>query len=581
MSNSQKKAGDVVSLASEKAEEDEAVNSELETIFENGSKRTFSLSHPPEPKGNNHENPLFFDLLPQAVPEMSAGWLPGDQSLTSVGLPPGWTMQLMDNGKVLYVDNINGCHTWKDPRTGTAPRKRGPFFSSPPSPLSLMDVLTVGTGGIPPTSQRQSYREPVEKGGSVSSGSTEDGSREGSRDVAPPPEERLLPIGGAGEPKRAGGGRGGLSLLDRVWQVLGSIEDEEDRVPLVGREQGVSQHVRVAAVPSTEDVPEEPEQEVAGQPPPDQIGQQAGLTKAGQAPRQRKLGVCPQPPTDLWEKEEELEQVPSVSKQSQLRIGEETVIDRCATCGALTERYTHSEVALALVVVNTFVHRDPQLAAPLLPEILIVAARIAAQPLYSWEAEGSLTVIPGNPRSVARQFLRVTLQQLSSNGVFPLLFKIDLNEPQRKAFYSTIVSCLNDFSDLSPTVPVQLFFENIEAIKQGMEETLNTCLPNLICFLSFIQFDHITNWSAVFAPMETFFRNLSLITTSIDGKAEKLEPQGKDMKLSNIGPVMKLAAYAMKMMGANNHRSILDPIAKVIGFAIQFCTFEFQVDLSS
>ena len=293
------------------------------------------------------------------------------------------------------------------------------------------------------------------------------------------------------------------------------------------------------------------------------------------------MGVCPQPPTDLWEKEEEkeeeLEQVATMSKQSQLRIGEETVIDRCATCGALTERYTHSEVALSLVVVNTFVHRDPQLAAPLLPEIMIVAARIAAQPLYSWEAEGSLTVIPGNPRSVARQFLRVTLQQLSSNGVFPLLFKIDLNEPQRKAFYSTIVSCLNDFSDLSPTVPVQLFFENIEAIRQGIEETLNTCLPNLICFLSFIQFDHITNWSSVFAPMETFFRNLAVITTSMDGKAEKLEPHGKDMKLSNIGPVMKLAAYAMKMMGANNHRSILDPISKVVGFAIQWCTFEFQV----
>lgn len=31
---------------------------------------------------------------------MVSGWLPGDQSLTSSGLPTGWTMQLMDNGKV-------------------------------------------------------------------------------------------------------------------------------------------------------------------------------------------------------------------------------------------------------------------------------------------------------------------------------------------------------------------------------------------------------------------------------------------------------------------------------------------------
>jgi hypothetical protein len=41
------------------------VNSELETIFENGSKNSFLLERPPEPRGNNHENPLFFDLLPQ------------------------------------------------------------------------------------------------------------------------------------------------------------------------------------------------------------------------------------------------------------------------------------------------------------------------------------------------------------------------------------------------------------------------------------------------------------------------------------------------------------------------------------
>merc|ERR1719266_2766246 len=47
MSSSQKKSEDVVSLASEKAEEEEVVNTELETIFENGSKRTLSLSQPP------------------------------------------------------------------------------------------------------------------------------------------------------------------------------------------------------------------------------------------------------------------------------------------------------------------------------------------------------------------------------------------------------------------------------------------------------------------------------------------------------------------------------------------------------
>ena len=45
-------------------------------------------------------DPSVIDCTGQAVPEMVAGGLPGDQRLTSSGLPTGWTMQLMDNGKV-------------------------------------------------------------------------------------------------------------------------------------------------------------------------------------------------------------------------------------------------------------------------------------------------------------------------------------------------------------------------------------------------------------------------------------------------------------------------------------------------
>ena len=83
----------------------------------------------------------------------------------------------------------------------------------------------------------------------------------------------------------------------------------------------------------------------------------------------------------------ELPQFQAVTQQSRLRIGEDTVTDRCSDCGAIRERYTESELSLALVVVNTFVHRDPQLAAPLLPEIFMVTSRIARKPLYSWESE--------------------------------------------------------------------------------------------------------------------------------------------------------------------------------------------------
>ena len=103
-----------------------------------------------------------------------------------------------------------------------------------------------------------------------------------------------------------------------------------------------------------------------------------------------------------------------------------------------------------------------------------------------------MTIIPGNPRSVARQFLRVTLHQLSANGLFALLFKLDLEPDQRARFFATIVSCLNDFSDLSPTGPLQLFFEHVggggsSGLKQTLDDLLATSLPNLIAYLSAIQ----------------------------------------------------------------------------------------------
>jgi hypothetical protein len=65
---------------------------------------------------------------------------------------------------------------------------------------------------------------------------------------------------------------------------------------------------------------------------------------------------------------------------------------------------------------------------------------------------------------------RVTLQQLSANGIFPLLFKLDLGKEQRKKFFQTIVNCLNDFYELSPIVPFQLFLENTGNLKTNLDE---------------------------------------------------------------------------------------------------------------
>ena len=74
----------------------------------------------------------------------------------------------------------------------------------------------------------------------------------------------------------------------------------------------------------------------------------------------------------------------------------------------------------------------------------------------------------------------------------------------------------------------------------------------------------------------TLLRSIASLTVSKDGKTEKIESHGKDIGLSNIDGVLKLIVFTMKMNGVSNHRGLLEPISKVVSYAILFCTFNFQ-----
>lgn len=62
-------------------------------------------------------------------------------------------------------------------------------------------------------------------------------------------------------------------------------------------------------------------------------------------------------------------------KNTCFRIGDETVIDRCAECGTITESYSDEDLGLCIIILGTFIHREPALAAPLLPDILSIVAK--------------------------------------------------------------------------------------------------------------------------------------------------------------------------------------------------------------
>lgn len=53
-----------------------------------------------------------------------------------------------------------------------------------------------------------------------------------------------------------------------------------------------------------------------------------------------------------------------------------TYFYRCSECGIIREEYSDDEMGLCIIVIGTFVHREPALAAPILHEILSVIAKL-------------------------------------------------------------------------------------------------------------------------------------------------------------------------------------------------------------
>lgn len=98
-----------------------------------------------------------------------------------------------------------------------------------------------------------------------------------------------------------------------------------------------------------------------------------------------------------------------------------TVVDRCSECFRIREEYSDEEVGILVIILGTFIHREPQLAAPFMPEILLTVSKFATQFTFPWQCESS-THLPGGSQSVAHQFIRCVLHQLAPNGVFIQIF---------------------------------------------------------------------------------------------------------------------------------------------------------------
>uniref|UniRef100_A0A8W7NZG6 Protein unc-79 homolog n=1 Tax=Anopheles coluzzii TaxID=1518534 RepID=A0A8W7NZG6_ANOCL len=239
-------------------------------------------------------------------------------------------------------------------------------------------------------------------------------------------------------------------------------------------------------------------------------------------------------------------------KSSNLRIGDECICHRCTECGAVKEEYTDEEMGIMLIVLGTFIHREPSLGAPFLPEILTIVSRISLHPTFPWRCE-SLTHLPGGSQSVAHQFIRCVLHQLAPNGVFYQVFLTQKDETTRKRFYRSVSNSLNDFSELNPTSPIQMLAETLNAKKTLPTDLLPVIFRNLAEYLQCVPIDCIAGsvWLPVIQALDSLLRRVILILGSISGSEHLLDI---------IVAVLKVPQLS---------KSILEPFSKIISYAIQ------------
>ncbi|XP_065166264.1 protein unc-79 homolog isoform X3 [Atheta coriaria] len=244
-------------------------------------------------------------------------------------------------------------------------------------------------------------------------------------------------------------------------------------------------------------------------------------------------------------------------KQSTFRVGDECVNERCTECGTIIEEYSDEEIGLCIVTLGTFIHREPALAAPMLPDILSIVAKVATNANYPWQTESNIH-LPGGAVSVAHQFLRCVLHQLAPNGIFIQMFQSYTIESTRIQFFKSVIQALVDFNELSPVAPLQLLLETLNSKKTLPIDSLPRIMENLACYLDCLPLEAALGptsplWSNVLQQLEILFRKMIFLLNTIE----------------DIMPMLRIMITIFKIPVISQYKGILEPFSKVLSYAIQ------------
>nr|KAF6389383.1 unc-79-like protein, NALCN channel complex subunit [Myotis myotis] len=228
--------------------------------------------------------------------------------------------------------------------------------------------------------------------------------------------------------------------------------------------------------------------------------------------------------------------------------------DKCHDCGAILEEYDEETLGLAIVVLSTFIHLSPDLAAPLLLDIMQSVGRLASSTTFSNQAESMM--VPGNAAGVAKQFLRCIFHQLAPNGIFPQLFQSTIKDG---TFLRTLATSLMDFNELSSIAALSQLLEGLNNKKNlPAGGAMIHCLENIATFMEALPMDSPSSlWTTISNQFQTFFVKL---------------PGVLPLKCS-LDSSLRIMICLLKIPSTNATRSLLEPFSKLLSFVIQNAVF--------
>ncbi|XP_046972206.1 protein unc-79 homolog [Vanessa cardui] len=404
-------------------------------------------------------------------------------------------------------------------------RSPGVAYASPESPLSKMELAW----SAPPHAAHAPAPPPAH-------------AHAHAFNMAPPAPERLLPIGPKPNKEQYPVFN---ALVDRVREAL--------NVPVFSDD----------STERTDSSEHEPRPADAREPPrsPRRLSRQAA--QLGSPPAPRPLSTVSADGGGGWWAGTRRAARRAAHAHADARRPDHTLRYRCGECGGAMEQYSDEELGLCVIVLATFVRREPAAAAALLPALLHSVTRVVQLGSYSWQAESS-TRLPGSAVFVAHQFLRCVLHQLAPNNVFLQLFLQRTPEKQRQMFFKSVAQAFVDFNELYPCGPLQLLIEHLNSKKTLPIDQMGVIAGNMAMYLECLApeaLGPLSACSALLAALEALLRAVALQLPQLDDAL----------------PLLRVCAAALRVPAATHHKSLLEPMSKIVSYAIQNFTVRLSV----